>query len=564
MKLWRALFVVCSLLAPAAALDRNAFRFDHYDLDFRLDPGQHRLAARGTLRLTNVTATPQRVATLQISSSLNWRSLRSQSKALQFVSQTYTSDVDHTGMLSEALVTLLREVSPGESVELEIAYEGVILPDATRLTRLGTPAATAGHSDWDQISAAFSGVRGLGHVVWYPVALESQDLADGNAMFAAIGRWKATHAAAAAEFRFSVVRDGPAPALVILCGGENTPAQITPDAAAVCRYPSLRSATPSFFLGPFKKIDSPSVQIFSLSAPASDISAYQQAGAVTPLIQDWFGAPRTQITLVELPDRDAAPFEADHLLVTPLHARNSDLIQLVLAHQLTHVAFSSPRPWISEGLAHFAQALMREQQQGRQAALDYLGLHRAALLQSESGKSANGADGSLFLTGDETLYRSKAALVWWMLRDLVGTDALKKALRSYQPTEDHDQFYIEQLVRRQSARDLNWFFGAWVYYDNGLPEFHIDSVNTRAVDQSFLSAVTVANTGGAAAEVPVTARTATNDFTERLFVPAHSTAVIRFTTPATPLEFVVNDGSVPETDPANNSYHPPASDRKSP
>jgi hypothetical protein len=564
MKLWRALFVVCSLLAPASALDRNAFRFDHYDLDFRLDPGQHRLAARGTLRLTNITAAPQRVVTLQISSSLNWRSLRSQSKALQFVSQTYTSDIDHTGLLSEALVTLPRELPPGESVELEIAYEGVILPDATRLTRLGTPPATAGHSDWDKISPAFSGVRGLGYVVWYPVAMESQDLADGNAMFAAIGRWKATHVAADAEFRFSVVRDGPAPALVMLCSGQDTPSQIAPDAATVCRYTSLRSATPSFFLGPFAKIDSPSVQIFSLSALASEISAYQQTAGITPLIQDWFGTPRTPITLVELPDRDAAPFEAGTVLATPLHARDSDLIQLVLAHQLTHAAFTSPRPWISEGLAHFAQALMREQQQGRQAALDYLGLHRAALQQSESGKSANGADNSLFLTGDETLYRSKAALVWWMLRDLIGADALKKALHAYYSADDHDQFYIEQLVRRQSARDLKWFFGAWVYSDDGLPEFHIDSVNTRAVDQSFLSAVTVANAGGAAAEVPVTARTANNDFTERLFVPAGSTAVIRFTTPAAPLEFVVNDGSVPETDTANNTYHPRTNDSKNP
>jgi hypothetical protein len=52
---------------------------------------------------------------------------------------------------------------------------------------------------------------------------------------------------------------------------------------------------------------------------------------------------------------------------------------LVAAHQLTHAAFSSPRPWINEGLAHFAQALYLEQQKGRQAALDYMGLHRSAL-----------------------------------------------------------------------------------------------------------------------------------------------------------------------------------------
>jgi len=43
----------------------------------------------------------------------------------------------------------------------------------------------------------------------------------------------------------------------------------------------------------------------------------------------------------------------------------------------TH-AFLSSRPWIEEGLAHFAQAIYLEQQKGRKAALDYMGLHRSA------------------------------------------------------------------------------------------------------------------------------------------------------------------------------------------
>ncbi len=45
--------------------------------------------------------------------------------------------------------------------------------------------------------------------------------------------------------------------------------------------------------------------------------------------------------------------------------------------------FQSPRPWVSEGIAHFMQALEREQLDGRKAALDYMGLHRAAFLTAE-------------------------------------------------------------------------------------------------------------------------------------------------------------------------------------
>ena len=89
-----------------------------------------------------------------------------------------------------------------------------------------------------------------------------------------------------------------------------------------------------------------------------------------------------------------------------------------------------------EGLAHFAEAMYRQEQGGRQAALDFLGLHRAAFLDSEKEVSAalkknaeqkNVGEKSigkpLAGTFDETYYRSKAAYVWWMLRDMAGDDA---------------------------------------------------------------------------------------------------------------------------------------------
>ena len=45
-----------------------------------------------------------------------------------------------------------------------------------------------------------------------------------------------------------------------------------------------------------------------------------------------------------------------------------------LVHELVHSALPSPRPWVYEGLAHFAEAVYREQQGGREAALDLLEL----------------------------------------------------------------------------------------------------------------------------------------------------------------------------------------------
>jgi len=132
---------------------------------------------------------------LQISSSLDWRSVRAADKPLQFVSQPYTSDIDHTGGLSEAIVTLPQTIAPRATVELQIAYEGVILLDASRLTRIGTPAEAANSTDWDQIGPSFTAVRGVGYVAWYPIATEVANLSEGNSLFEILGKWKARESA---------------------------------------------------------------------------------------------------------------------------------------------------------------------------------------------------------------------------------------------------------------------------------------------------------------------------------------------------------------------------------
>ncbi len=90
------LWALCACVGSASALDREAFTFTKYDLDVHVDPDIQRLGVRGTLTLRNDSATPQKIAVLQISSSLGWRSILAGGKQLQFVSQTYSSDIDHT------------------------------------------------------------------------------------------------------------------------------------------------------------------------------------------------------------------------------------------------------------------------------------------------------------------------------------------------------------------------------------------------------------------------------------------------------------------------------------
>src|SRR6266699_3264149 len=84
-------------VSTASALDREAFSFNNYDLNVQIEPEQHRLGVRGKVTLRNDSQSPQKIAVLQVSSSLDWRSVKAADKTLQFLTQPYTSDIDHTG-----------------------------------------------------------------------------------------------------------------------------------------------------------------------------------------------------------------------------------------------------------------------------------------------------------------------------------------------------------------------------------------------------------------------------------------------------------------------------------
>ena len=75
----KSLFFTCVLFASVVncfSLDREAFTFTNYDLNVQVEPEQHRLGARGKVTLRNDSQSPQTIAVLQISSSLDWRSIK--------------------------------------------------------------------------------------------------------------------------------------------------------------------------------------------------------------------------------------------------------------------------------------------------------------------------------------------------------------------------------------------------------------------------------------------------------------------------------------------------------
>ena len=152
--------------------------------------------------------------------------------------------------------------------------------------------------------------------------------------------------------------------------------------------------------------------------------------------------------------------------------------------------------------------------------------------------------------------------VWWMLRDMVGEAVLKKAIAAYRPEKDKEPSYMPRLIATQTQRDLEWFFDDWVYRDRGLPDFKVESAFPRKnMTGSFMVTITVDNLGTAGAEVPVIVKFKGGEIMKRLEVRAKDKAVIRIEVPADPQEIVVNDGSVPESNMANNTFKLEATDK---
>ena len=283
---------------------------------------------------------------------------------------------------------------------------------------------------------------------------------------------------------------------------------------------------------------------------------------MAPFIDRWFGdhraSPAVKAEVVDLPDQGATPFESGSMLLAPLTDDDTTMLLSAL-RQLTHVVFPSPRLWIFDGLPLFAQLSYLEREKGRAAAIAYLESHRQVLLQSETRRDRSqpdlAAQDSLINSPDEFYIQAKSMYVWWMLRDMVGEAALTAALHTYKAASDTRADYLERLIEAQAHRDLSWFFNDWVYRDRGLPDFRIVSVYPRQLAVGgYLVTVTVENLGTAAAEVPVTLKSEASEASGRLIVPPKSTASIRIEVPAIPLEAVVNDGGVPETDLSNNRY----------
>ncbi len=556
--------------APIATDDeRKAVTFVAFDMDVHLHTADRAIAVRALVTVRNDAQTPLVHIPLQISSSLNWERIRVLGRDAAFPVATLNSDADHTGQLHEAAVTLPQPLGPGQSIQLDATYSGAIPQSAQRLLVIGTPQDVALRSDWDGISVPFTGLRGFGNVVWYPVSSVPVILGDGARLFDEMGEHKLR--LAGAHFRLHLTVEfphGKTPNVALINGHPAPLAVTTVDslgqeingvATATLDNSVLGFEAPSLFVAARTPHAAANTTLWTLPIDEAAVESWSAAATnVTPFLQSWLGQrPRSQLTVLDLPDPDDAPFETGALLATSVREASPEQLQNVLAHALTHAWMQSPRAWLSEGVAHFMGTLWVEKQRGRTRALEQLESGRAALALVEPASPGISAGQPLAFAISPVYYRTKATYFFWMLRDVAGDAALSAALRAYDPAADASPGYLrdrgpgefEKLLEQASVRrNLTWLFADWVDADKGLPDLTIDSVFPEAEKTGqWLVAVNISNAGYASCEVPVTVHSDTNAVTQRVVVPGHGKAVQRILIVGKPVQVQVNDGTVPET-----------------
>ena len=563
--------IVMATAPSAEDAERQAVTFTDFDMDVRLRPAVQQIAVRALVTVRNDGKTPLARIPLQISSSLNWERIRLNAKDVAFQGSTLNSDADHTGQLHEALIPLTaplaQPLAPGQTLQLDVTYSGAIAASAQRLLTIGTPGDVALHSDWDLIGVPFTGLRGFGNVVWYPVSSVPVILGDGARLFDEMGEHKLRMAGA--HFRLRLTDEfphGQAPTVALINGHPATLAvtesgsvdqnqEVAGVAMAAQDGATLGFEAPSLFVA--IRTPHPGTNLTAWALPENQVAVQAwttAATAVTPFLQGWLGQrPRSQLTLLDLPDPEDAPFETGALLATTIREAGPDQLNGILAHALTHAWMQSPRAWLSEGVAHFMGTLWVEKQRGRDQALGTLEAARTALTLAEPESPGQSAGQPLAQAISPVYYRTKATYVLWMLRDVAGDSTLSAALRAYDPAQDLGKdtgcCSFEKLLEQAGVRrDLSWFFADWVDADKGLPDLSIEGAfPSTASAGNWLVAVNLANSGYASAEVPVTVRSDSTSVTQRVRIPAHGKVVQRILIQGKPTEVQVNDGTVPET-----------------
>ncbi len=507
--------------------ERTAAAITATRLDLHLDTYTGQTETRAQLTITNSSATPLQHIPIRISGALHWESARVNGSNAAVTQYHLPDDLDHTGIATELALTLPQPLAPGASIALDLFYAGTITSSAQRLLALGAPAQRALSADWDTVTDTFTGLRGAGNVLWYPITGTTATLRDPAAVPRAVEQARAGNALAPFHLSLTLQYTGARPEAAFFCGDRavlkplvvQTPAverlaeTANNDGGAVTaewNRTALGPHTPSLFIAQAAPHQAASGLLRVVTDRTDAASALGEAATrLKPMLTEWLGATQLRpLDIIDLAIPGASGFADGSLLVAPLTNAPAGVLAPSMVGPLTAAWLPADvaAPWLRDGIPAFLQAVWAERTEGRTAALNGLAATRlrlnavtapaAAVSSSSSSEDqplAPTAGAPLATCTDPACTRAKAAYVLEMLRTMLGDAQLQQALSGWrvaveaQPhrTAATETAALESLLQQVAGkRDLGWFFQSWIDADRGLPELSIVTVAPRRVERN--------------------------------------------------------------------------------
>ncbi|HTS70895.1 MAG TPA: M1 family aminopeptidase [Terriglobia bacterium] len=208
----------------------------------------------------------------------------------------------------------------------------------------------------------------------------------------------------------------------------------------------------------------------------------ETAAKILGFYSDEFGPlPSGHMDIVEIGDDTVGGYTAPGLVALASRALTNPVNFRLLAHEISHlwwrclVSPASPNDaFLDEGLAEYSKAMYVQHAAG-EAAFEDLMRETAvgALTHEEVAPIAQASQLHEFTPEYQSIVFDKGAMVFHMLRWVIGDEAFRKTLRAMAEqykwkTISADQF--QRLAEKESKQELTYFFAQWVN-STGVPQF---------------------------------------------------------------------------------------------
>jgi aminopeptidase N len=191
--------------------------------------------------------------------------------------------------------------------------------------------------------------------------------------------------------------------------------------------------------------------------------------------------PHAHLAIVEIEDGTVGGYTSPGVVALASRAFTRPVNYRLLAHEISHlwwpclVSPASPNDaFLDQGLATYSEAMYVQQAAGDAAFEDLMReIEIGALTHEEAAPIAQAGQLHEFTPEYQSIVFQKGAIVFHMLRWVVGDEAFRTTLRTM--TERYagksistDQF--QRLAETVSKQDLRYFFAQWVS-STGVPQF---------------------------------------------------------------------------------------------